>query len=149
MRKPQIKKYERAAAVLLDALYTTDQKAAERYGVSLRSVQGWRRMLAEDSEFAAFFATKKEQFDAAWADTLPIALKEGVGLLAECARAIRSDARMMKNPAVIAAVAGAVKICAEVYLTGKVIDARIAGTDRQAGQVPLEGDTAAESQYAN
>jgi hypothetical protein len=117
---------ELAAATLLDAAYTTDEKACSKYGVSLRSLQRWRRQLADgDPELAGFVATKKAAFDAAWADELPVALKKGIQCLSECMDTIRADPRSLKNPAMIHAVAGAMTICAEIYFTGKVIDSRI------------------------
>jgi len=119
-------KYERAAAVLLEALYTNDEQATKRHGVSLRSLQRWRRQLATDSELAGFVATKKAAMDARWADELPIALRSCLIFLTGAFDQAATDPRALCNPVMIAAVAGALKICAEVYYTGKVIDARLA-----------------------
>jgi hypothetical protein len=117
---------ELAATALLDAAYTTDKKTCAKYGISLRSLQRWRRQLADgDPELAGFVATKKETFDKAWADELPVALKKGLQCLSECMDSVRSDPAFLKNPAVIHSVAGAMSICAEIYFTGKVIDSRI------------------------
>lgn len=117
---------ELAATVLLDAAYTTDDKACAKYGTSLRSLQRWRRQFADgDPELAGSVATKKAAFDAAWADELPAALRKGIQCLSECMDTIRGDPRSLKNPAMIHAVAGAMTICAEIYFTGKVIDSRI------------------------
>ena len=143
-------KYDRATAVLLEAAYTTDADAAKKYGVSLRSVQGWRRRLAEDDKFAAFFATKKAEFDRAWADELPVALKKGIRLIAECADSFGKDEQIFKrNPELIHALAGAVKVCADVYYTGKVIDARIAPPDRQPAGLLGSESADAESSAVN
>ncbi len=69
---------ELAATVLLDSAYTTDDKACAKYGVSIRSLQRWRRQFADgDPELAGFVATKKAAFDKAWADELPVALRKG------------------------------------------------------------------------
>jgi hypothetical protein len=117
---------ELAATVLLDAAYTTDDKACAKYDVSIRSLQRWRRQLADgDPALAGFVATKKAAFDSAWADELPAALRKGLQCLSECMDSIRSDPRSLKNPAMIHAIAGAMTICAEIYFTGKVIDSRI------------------------
>jgi transposase-like protein len=117
---------ELAAAALLDAAYTTDEKACAKYGISVRSLQRWRRQLADgDPELAGSVATKKEAFDKAWADELPIALKKAILCLNECMDTLSSDPVSKKNPEVIRAVAGAMSICADIYLTSKVIDGRI------------------------
>jgi len=51
---------EFAASVLMDAIYTTDAQACDKYGVSVRSLQRWRRQLADgDPELGGVVATKK------------------------------------------------------------------------------------------
>lgn len=121
---------ELAATVLLDSAYTTDDKACAKYGVSLRSLQRWRRQLADgDPELAGFVATKKAAFDKAWADELPAALRKGMQCLSECMDGLRADPEALKNPQMIHSIAGAMSICAEIYFTGKVIDSRIFGGD--------------------
>lgn len=121
---------ELAAATLLDAAYTTDERACAKYGVSVRSLQRWRRQLADgDPELAGFVATKKAAFDKAWADELPVALRKGLQCLSECMESLRTDSQTLKNPAMVHAVAGAMSICAEIYFTGKVIDSRLFNSD--------------------
>ena len=56
---------DKATAVLLEALYTTDAKAAKKYGVSLRTLRRWRARLAVDADLAAFVHTKKKLCDEA------------------------------------------------------------------------------------
>lgn len=117
---------ELAATVLISAAYTTDEQACKQYGVSVRSLQRWRRQLADgDPELAGFVATKKAAFDAAWAEELPATLKKGMLCISECMEVLRADRNSLKNPAMIHAVAGAMSICAEIYFTGKVIGSRI------------------------
>lgn len=139
-----------AATVLLEAAFTTDKAVCVKYGITDRTLRNYRQRLAADANFSAIFHTKKESVDKAWADELGTALRKGIRLIAECADGFGQDEQMYKrNPELIAAIAGAVKICAEVYYTGKVIDARLAGQDRSAGQVPDEDAADSESQYAN
>lgn len=147
----QIKKYERAAAALIDAAFTTDQQSCDKYGITTRTLRNYRTMLAEDAAFSAFFQKKKDSFDAAWVDELPKTLKKSIVLIAECTDAIRADARMKKNPAVLAAIAGAMKLCAEVYMTSRIIDARIADNNRPEAELPEQvlPASAVQSQYAN
>ncbi len=123
-----------AATVLMDAIYTTDEKACQSYGVSVRTLQRWRRLLADgDEELIASVAAKRTAADLAWANKLPAALSQGIEAIMECSAAIRNDEAAKKNPAVIHALAGAVRICADVHLTNKVIDARILGKELPIG----------------
>ncbi len=139
-----------AASMLLDALYTTDDIACAKYGISTRSLRRWRIKLATDKELSALVTTKKRAFDAAWADELPVALRKSLQTLSECFDEIRKDAELKKQPSTVAALAGAVKICAEVQLTGKVIDARIIGQDRPETEVfGAQSADAPSGEYSN
>ncbi len=123
---------ELAAAVLVEALFTTDVKAAERYGIDDRTIRNWRARMAEDEKLYELFVEKKRKFDEAWADELSPALRKGVRTLTECVEAVAADARMKKSPQVIEAVSGAVKTLAEIRIVSNVINARIA----QQGAAP-------------
>ncbi len=140
---------ELAATVLLEAAYTTDDIAAQKYNVSVRSLRRWRRQFADgDPELAACVRTKTEAFNAAWAENLPGALARGLAALDSCFGAVQGDAEALKNPNVIHALAGAFRICAEIHYTGKVIDARLADGDSTKDR--LFGSGAAEgSKYPN
>ena len=134
---------ELAAEVLLTAIFTTDEEACQKYGVSLRSLQRWRRQLADgDPELAGCVATKKAAFDAAWAESLPVALARGVKALERCFTEIYSDPRACKNPIVLHALAGAFRIVAEVQLTSTVIDSRLA-------RRPVPAEEEEVSKFAN
>jgi hypothetical protein len=140
--KPEI-----AAAVLITAAYVNDDEACKQYGVSLRSLQNWRRRLHEDAEFADFFTTKSREAGQKWAEQLPIALTKALQFLSAAADAVRQDPLYLRNPMVVQAIAGAFKLCADVHLTSKVLDARLANKDRpengiseqvSPGQQPVE-----------
>lgn len=133
---------EFAATVLVEAIYTTDEKACKKFGVSDRTLRRWRKALATDPVLSGFVHTKKAAFDREWAQELPIALRKAIRVIGEIADAISDNAAMKRNPNVIVAVAGAIKICAEVHLTGRVIDARIADRDRETGTVSGEVSSA-------
>jgi hypothetical protein len=128
------------ATILLEAAYTSDTRACERYGISDRTLRNYRRRLAEggDAELAAFFRDGKAALDRQWAEALPGALRQGIDCIGECARAVASDEYRRKDPLTISAVARAVKICAEVFYAGRVIDARLAslGAERLPDDEP-------------
>jgi hypothetical protein len=129
---------ELAATVLFEAMYTTDEKAANRYGVGVRSIQRWRARLATDPILAGVFASKKRLFDARWADELPIALRKAVALIGSQCDAISADTDIQKSPDVLHAVTGAAKTLADVLMTNKVVDARIAQETRPEDGVPRQ-----------
>lgn len=124
---------EFAAAVLVEALFTTDVKAAAKYEIEDRTIRNYRARMAEDSKLFELFKEKKAEFDKAWAEELPVALRRGVRTLAECVEAVGEDVRMKKSPQVIDAVSGAVKALAEIQIVSKIIDARIAAQDNPPG----------------
>jgi hypothetical protein len=125
---------EVVATVLIDAVYTTDEQACQNYGVSVRSLQRWRRRLFDgDPELAGLVATKKAARDAAWADSLPNVLAKCLHALEDCFAAVQSDPEVLKRPDIIFALSGAYKICAEVHLTSRFIEARVSGNMGQPG----------------
>jgi hypothetical protein len=126
---------EFAATVLLEAAYTTDAIVCQKYGISLRTLQRYRKALSESEELTQFVATKKAALDELWAEQLPRSLRSTIEFLGEAAIRAKADASSYRNPALIEAVAGAMKLCADVYYTGKVIDARIAANDRATNDV--------------
>lgn len=122
--------YEIAASVLLSAAYSSDKESAEKHGISIRTLYNYRNALQSDENFAAYFASKKRAFDTAWAEELPAALADSIRFLAQVARNAQKDDKAYRNPLLIQAVAGAMKLCAEVYYTGKFINARIDSENR-------------------
>ena len=117
---------ELAATALLEAAYTTDEMVCERYGISRRSLQRWRKALGTDNELAQSVATKKAAMDVAWAESLPAALRNSLEFIAGACAKAKDDPTAYRNPLLISAVAGALKLCAEVFYTGRVLDARLA-----------------------
>jgi hypothetical protein len=135
---------EFAAAVLVEAMFTTNLKAAEKYDIDDRTIRNYRAKLAEDPKLYALFVEKKAEFDRAWAEELPGALRKGVRMLSACVEAASADPLIKKSPQVIEAVTGVVKMLAEVQIVSRMIDARLAeqsgagGTEARA-DVPGAG----------
>lgn len=115
---------ELAATVLIEAVYTTDEKACERYGVSIRSLQRYRKALSKDAELAEVFASKKAAFDREWAETLPLALRSSIECIHSICARLKDDSTAWRNPEMIRVVAGAVLALSEVHFTGRIIDLR-------------------------
>jgi hypothetical protein len=138
-------KYDLAAQVLIEALFTTDDEACAKYGITSRTLRRYRQRLANDPLLEALFQTKKSKLDDKWADTLPAAMREAVRAIAEICSSMRTDPIARRNPFSLEKLAGALKLCADVYYTGKVIDARLAG---RVGRPELEESTGGEKVLA-
>src|SRR5690348_9045957 len=113
-------RYDLAACVLLEAIYTTDAEACAKYGITDRTLRRYRQRLTEDPELNAVFESKKRLLDERWADVLPAAMGQAVRSIGEIAAAIRNDPAARRNPFSLEKLAGALKLCADVYYTGKV-----------------------------
>ncbi len=139
-----------AATLLVEALYTTDDIACARYDVCRATLTRIRRRFSAgtDPELMEKVAIKKAAFDRQWAEEFPLMLKKGIRVLNECLDAISKDEDAKKNPQTIAAIAGALKIGADVHYTGKIIDARIAESTGQADSISSEASSGSE-EYPN
>lgn len=111
--------YERAAMILVDALYTTEQAAAEKWNVSRRTVERYLARMRTDPELSQIVASKKAERDQAWADQIPAALEACLLFIKQAgAKADPAD------PEAIHAVAGAFKLVAEIGVLREVVNAR-------------------------
>lgn len=127
---------EYMAVVLLEAIYSGDDAALKKFGVSLRTLQRWRKQLQSDDGLASFVATKKAELDSRWAESLPAALRNSIEFISEASARSKADPDSYQNPVLVQSIAGAMKLCADVYYTGKIIDARIASINREANGIP-------------
>lgn len=122
-------KYEFASIVLVEAAFFGDKPTAAKYGVSLRSIHNYRKRLNEDTKLAELFRIKKDQMEQEWAEEMPAAIRASIEFLRKAATEAKTT-----DPDVIHAIAGALKILSDVAMTKKVIDARLAGSNRQANE---------------
>jgi len=60
------------------------------------------------------------------AESIPTALRNSLEFITGACAKAKGDPNASRNPMLISAVAGALKLGAEVFYTGKVIDARLA-----------------------
>ena len=118
--------HERAATILAEAALIGDEKAADNHGVSVRSIQNWRARLKRDPVLVESFTAKTQAATTDWADGLGDTIKAGIDFLRRAANQVNP-----MDPDAIFAVVGAVKVLAELEMTRKVLDARLAGQNRQ------------------
>ena len=112
--------YDRASTVLVEAAYFGDKQAAERNGISVKTVERYRKRLETDVKLSEFVQLKKAQFEASWAEDVSLALKKGVDFFNRV-----FDKASVMNAQTIHAAAGAFKILFEAKLTKDVLDARL------------------------
>lgn len=120
--------YDRAASILVEAAYFGDKEAADKWGITTRTVQNYRARLDGDAELSAVFLKKKLAWETSWAEEAPAALRAGIRFLMRAAR--EADP---KDPEAIHAIAGAFKLLAEIVFTKDVLDVRLAEFYRTAG----------------
>jgi len=149
-------KYDLAAAVLLDALFSTDEEACKKYGISARTLRRYRERQTHDPDLVALVLAKKAILDQQWADELPKAMRQALKAITVIAEEMQTNPAARRNPLSLEKLAGALKLCADVYYTGKVIEARLkpqdagtTGQNRAPGQVPGEGATESATEYPN
>lgn len=119
---------DRAAKMLVEAATLGDKATAKKYGISLRSLQRWRKRLEGDTDLSSAVAAKKARVEEGWADEIPGALRAAIAFLRKAAE--KADPA---DPAAIHSVAGAMKLLSETSATWKVLDARLARQNRPAG----------------
>lgn len=123
---------EKAAAVLVDAAYRGDEEAARLWGIAERSIRRYRARMDEDGELASLVQHKRALVERGWAETLPETIREAADFIRRAAR--QGNA---KDPNMVHAVAGGMKLVAEIHFARQMLDARFAqiGADvRDSGQ---------------
>lgn len=121
--------YERASAAIVDAAYMGDKEAAQKHGVTTRTIRRWRDRLDTDVYLSSSVREKKILTDQEWAGELPSAIRAGIRFVRESAKESK-----LGNPEATKVVADALKILVEVALTREILDARLAGQNRPTGE---------------
>lgn len=120
---------DKAARILLDAISMGDRAACDKWQISTRTLVRYRERMNGDNSLAQAVREKKALQDRAWASEIPSAISSCVEFLRAASQEVSKT-----DPEAIHAVAGSLKILSEVLITREVIDARLAGQDRQDTQ---------------
>lgn len=122
--------YERVATILVDALLFDDERAAEKGGVSLRTVQRYKERAKRDVKLSQIVAKKWESFEQHRVQELNAAIDEAIQEILGYLKRAAGDASTT-DPDSIHAVAGAGKLLldkkvqmAELEVFRRVIYAR-------------------------
>jgi len=113
---------------LVDASLTNDTVAAEKWNVTVRTIQNWRKRLDSDPEFSELFASKRAAAEKEWADELPTAIRSTIEFIKRAAQSPNCS-----DPAMVHSMAGAMKILTETAAMRKLLDARLAPKARIHG----------------
>lgn len=117
--------YERAAAILAEAVTVGDLETCRKYGISPRTLRNYRTRLNRDPQLAAFFREKLRALEGDWIDEVQGAILEGLRFLRQATQ--RADP---SDPRAVTAIAEALKVMAELAMTREVITARLEGAHR-------------------
>ena len=118
---------ERAAMILVDALYKGDEQAAQDWGVTRQTVRNYRRRLNSDTGLYSFFESKKALVEKDWSNEAQDAIRASVHFIR------RAALRSKPSPEMVHAIAGALKIVSEAMGQKRLIDVRTAGNHRANG----------------
>lgn len=112
--------YDRAAIILVQAAFYGEKQTAKEWGIHPNTITNYRKRLANDQELVEIFNEKKAAFEADWFSEIPGTIKIALNFIKQAAREANH-----KDPDVIHAVAGAMKIAAEIGLTKEFLDAKL------------------------
>ncbi len=120
---------ERVARIVADADIMGEESAANRHGVSVRTIYNYRKRAAKDAAVAEAYKSKKslinEKLDNDWSASLDRALCTTVSKIDELvAKATLENLRD---------VVGACKILGELKITKDALSDEQPGADRQGG----------------
>jgi hypothetical protein len=118
---------DRVALILVEAAFFGDKGTIKKWGITRQTVYNYRQLLNTNSDLLHKFTLKKREFESNWANEIPASIIAGINFLGQAAK--EADP---KNPDTIHAIAGAVKILAEVGLAKEIIDARLGREFRQS-----------------
>ena len=134
---------DRVALILVEAAFFGDKATISRWGISRRTVYNYRQLLTANDDLAHKFTIKKREFESKWADEIPIAVKKGIRFILDSFDKLEPTAENLY------AVTGAVKVLTEIGLTKEIIDARLAGYNRENGTQDSQLVAGPNSQASN
>jgi len=108
------------AQAVIDAAITSVPAAAEKYGVTRKTIYVWRKAVGSNPAVLRAVTEKKAAADRAWAEQIPACLEACIDYLHRAAVESQN-----KTPEMVHAIAGALKMVSEVAATWKVLDVHL------------------------
>lgn len=130
--------YERASRALAVAALEGDHIAAQREGITVRTIHNYRVRLTTDKALSELFHEKKARLETEWAHQIAPTLRAALQFLQRAMTSLDPS-----DPEAVHAAAGAYKLINEGHLTMKVIDARLA--EQHPAHHPQPGEMAASA----
>ena len=127
--------YDRVSLILVEAVYFGEKVTADKQGVSLRTIQNYRTRLKTDSKLAQIFALKKQLFEQNWTEEISLTTRMAMRFIQ------RASVEMTPSPEATHAIAGALKIVAEIGLTKDLMDVRLGKVTLSNGAETQQLDT--------
>jgi hypothetical protein len=112
------------ARILVEAAYNGDEPTCHKYGISDRTLRRWKASLSENVQLSENVRLKKAEMDRNWADDAPLTIKAGMEFIAKAAQEGNA-----KNPDMVHAVAGGIKIVSEIMAVREYLDAKLNHTE--------------------
>lgn len=112
------------ARILVEAAYCGDDATCQKYGLSDRTLRRWRASLPDSPALSELVRIKKREYDKRWADEAPETIKAGMDFIKRAAQEGNS-----KNPDMVHAVAGGIKIVSEIMAVREYLDAKLNNTE--------------------
>ncbi len=117
---PLVLNKQRAAMMLIESIYYGDKATVKRYGLSVRTLDNYRRRLNTDTELAELCQQYRLKFEDNWINELPIAAKGIIRKLTDASQNI-----VIENANDARDLAEALKILAEVIMAKDIIDVQL------------------------
>jgi hypothetical protein len=116
---------EQISQILVEAMFTSEQNTANKYGIAVRTINRWQEKALIDLELSKLIEIKKRMYYRRWVDKAGAALDHGIEYIS---RAMQTQT---VTPEMLHAAAGALKIISEIITLREVLDARLSGQDRE------------------
>lgn len=110
---------DRLAMILVEASFFGDRRAAEKWGITARTVHNYRKRLNTDAEFSKLFNLKRQEYQQDWIEDIPATVRNGIQWLSQAFNKLEPTAENVH------AITGAIKILTEIGLTKELVDARL------------------------
>jgi glutaminase len=121
--------HDRAAMVLSDALVMGDRLAAEKWQLTVRSVQKYRERLEKDEQLRIKVKELQQKQEDNWANQIPAVLTEAMCFFKAAFVDNLNNGEGTNKPETIAALTGALETLADIELTRSIVSQRLSDAE--------------------
>lgn len=120
--------HDRAAMVLSDALVMGDRASAEKWKLTVRSVQKYRERLEKDEQLRIKVKELQQKQEENWASEIPAVLTEAMSFFKKAFTDNTHDTGI-HCPETIEALTGALETLADIELTRSIVSQRLSDAE--------------------